>query len=452
MQKLLKRALTVVPIVAALLVVAYLVTHKPGPVQRQTTEAVQTLRVIAAPVVDWVPRAVGYGVAAPGTVWEAVAEAQGKIAAIHPLLKSGEVIAAQTVLVRIDPVEYELAVARLEAGVEETHANIRTLDEEQANTRLLMVIEQRSLELARQSLARKRTALARKAISQDEVDREERNVLLQQQQLRQIENTLALMPSRRKALDAALVVQQSHLEQARIDLTKTSIAAPFNCRLAEVRLEVGQYVRAGQTLFLAHGTNTTEIEARFSVEALRNLLGEERRGQFQPGLGTGTVQEIFGDVRVLISLESGDWSAQWDGRIERLREAVDAETREMKVVATVDRPYEKAQPGVRPPLTAGMFCRVELFAPARPDSVVVPRSSLKGDTLFVVDRQQRLQKVQVAVAFTQADVAVIRSGLSGGEQVVVSDPSPAIIGMNLAPVADEALRQHLLAASRGSDE
>jgi multidrug efflux pump subunit AcrA (membrane-fusion protein) len=319
MQKLLKRALTVVPIVAALLVVAYLVTHKPGPVQRQTTEAVQTLRVIAAPVVDWVPRAVGYGVAAPGTVWEAVAEAQGKIAAIHPLLKSGEVIAAQTVLVRIDPVEYELAVARLEAGVEETHANIRTLDEEQANTRLLMVIEQRSLELARQSLARKRTALARKAISQDEVDREERNVLLQQQQLRQIENTLALMPSRRKALDAALVVQQSHLEQARIDLTKTSIAAPFNCRLAEVRLEVGQYVRAGQTLFLAHGTNTTEIEARFSVEALRNLLGEERRGQFQPGLGTGTVQEIFGDVRVLISLESGDWSAQWDGRIERLR-------------------------------------------------------------------------------------------------------------------------------------
>jgi hypothetical protein len=56
------------------------------------------------------------------------------------------------------------------------------------------------------------------------------------------------------------------------------------------------------------------------------------------------------------------------------------------------------------------------------------------------------------VAFTQADVAVIRSGLSGGEQVVVSDPSPAIIGMKLAPVADEALRQHLLAASRGSDE
>ncbi len=96
-----------------------------------------------------------------------------------------------------------------------------------------------------------------------------------------------------------------------------------------------------------------------------------------------------------------------------------------------------------------MFCRVELQAPARAKSVVVPRAAVHDDSVFVVDREQRLQKKQVAVDFVQSALFVIKSGLSGGERVVVTDPSPAIIGMKVSPVVDEGLRQHLLALSRG---
>ena len=166
----LKGVLTLLPIAAAALAVAYLMAHKPGPTKRRDTEAVRTLRVISAPVVDFVPRAVGYGVAAPGAVWEAVAEVSGTVAAIHPRLKSGELIEAGSLLVRIDAAEYELAVARLEAGIDEIGANIRQLDGEQANIRQLLDIEQRSLNLARRSLERKRTALERRAISHPGLD------------------------------------------------------------------------------------------------------------------------------------------------------------------------------------------------------------------------------------------------------------------------------------------
>ncbi len=447
-RRILKKALigllTLLPIAAAALAVAYLMANKPGPTQRRDMEAVRTLRVIAAPVVDFVPRAVGYGVASPGAVWEAVAEVSGTVEAIHPRLKSGELIQAGSLLVRIDAAEYELVVARLEAGIDEIQANIRQLDAEKANIRLLLDIEQRSLNLARQSLERKRTAQERRAISLDEVDREERNVLQQQQQLRQHQNALDLMPSRRKALDAALSVQQSHLRQARMDLDKTRIAAPFDCRLTEVLMEAGQFLHTGEALFTAHAIDVTEIETRFRVEALRRLVDEHKSDRFQPGMETGTFQRIFGDVSVLVSLESGDWSAQWEGRIDRLRETVDARTREMKVVAAVDRPYEKARPGERPPLTQGMFCRVTLSAPARPDTVVIPRSALHGDAVFVVDQDHRLQRVRITVDFAQEDLVVIGSGLSGGEQIVVSDPSPAIIGMKTAPVTDHDLLQRLL--------
>ena len=447
--KILKGVLIILPIAAAVLVVAYLVTHKPGPTRKQGEEVIRTLRIIEVPYVNLIPRAVGYGVAEPGWVWEVVAEVKGTVASIHPRLKSGELIEAKSVLIQIDPTEYELAVARLEASVEETQANLKELAEDEENTQRLIEVEQRSLELAKKSLERKLEALKRNAISQDEVDREERNYLQQKQNVQQLENALALIPSKRKALNAALDVHRSNLKQARIDLAKTVIKAPYDCRLGDVDIEAGQFVRASQSLFKAHGTAVTEVDARFRIEELRNLLSEQMRGRFQPGLSTGAFRDLFRDVSVIISLQSGEWSADWDARIDRIRETVDVKTREMKVVAAVDRPYEKAEPGVRPPLTAGMFCRVELQGPARPGSVVVPRSAIHGTSVFVVDREHRLEKKQVEQDFAQSEFVVIKSGLSGGEMVVVSDPSPAIVGMKVSPVPDDSLKQHLMALSQG---
>jgi len=447
-KRFLKGLLIILPIAVAVLVVAYLVAHKPGPARKQGQESIRSLRVIEAPTVDLIPRAVGFGVAEPGWVWEAVAEVRGTVVSVHPRLKSGELIEAKSLLIQIDPTEYELAVARLEASVEETRANLKELAEDEENTGRLIAVEQRSLKLAQKSLERKLEVLKRNAISQDEADREERDYLQQKQNVQQLKNALALIPSKRKALNAALDVHRSNLKQARIDLAKTVIKAPYDCRLGDVDIETGQFVRADQSLFKAHGTAVTEVEARFRIEELRNLLSEPMRGRFQPGLSTGAFKDLFRDVGVIISLQSGDWSADWDARIDRIRETVDIKTREMKVVAAVDRPYEKAEPGVRPPLTAGMFCRVELQGPARPGSVVVPRSAIHGTSVFVVDREHRLEKKQVEQDFAQSEFVVIKSGLSGGEMVVVSDLSPAIVGMKVAPVPDDSLKQHLTALSQ----
>jgi RND family efflux transporter MFP subunit len=446
-----RRALVIVPIALALIVSAYLVMHRPGPDKKEIEESVRTFRVIEAPLADLVPRATGYGVAEPGQIWESVAEVKGTIVDVHPQLEAGEIIQANSTLIKIDPTEYELAVVRLEATIEETRAKISELNEDEKNTKRLLAIEKRSLDLARKSLERKRGALEQNAISPDEVDREERNFLQQQQKVRQLENTLLLIPAKRKTLKASLAVNQANLDQAETDLAKTTIRAPFDCRLSDVDLETGQYVRAGQSLFKAHGTDVTEVEARFRAEQLRNLLGEDKRSQFQPGMGNETFKQVFRSVGAVVQLQNGDWSADWNARIDRIRETMDAKTREMRVVAAVDRPYEKAQPGVRPPLTAGMFCEVMLNGPVQPGKVVLPRSAVHEGTVFTVDQQQRLRKKKVAVDFSQSDFIVIKSGLSGGETVVVSDPSPAIAGMKVSTTTDESLRQHLLTISQAKE-
>ncbi len=447
--RVVKGFLTLLPIAVAIGVVVYLVTHRPGPTQKQGGESIRTLRIVEALSVDLRPRAVGYGVAEPGWVWEAVAEVKGTVSSIHPYLKSGELIGEQTVLIQIDPTEYELAVARLEASVEENQAHIKELAEAEENTKKLVIVEQKSLDLARKLFERKLGVLGRNATSQDDVDREERAFLQQERTVQQLENTLALIPSQRKALNSALAVQRSNLKQARIDLAKTVITAPYDCRLSDVSLEAGQFVRAGQSLFRAHSTAVTVVETRFRIEELRHLLSEQRRRRFQPGLSGGAFRQLFEDISVLVNLQSGDWSVQWEAKIDRFRETMDSKTREIKVVVSVDRPYEKAVPGVRPPLTAGMFCRVELQASARPGSVVVPRSTIHDSHVFVIDQEHRLRKKQVVVDFAQSEFVVIKSGLSGGEKVVVSDPAPVIMGMKVSPVADDSLKEYIMTLSQG---
>jgi RND family efflux transporter MFP subunit len=437
--KLLRIFLVLIPVAAALAVAGYLVTHRPGPAKKQTPEAIHTLRVIPAPVVDLVPRAYGYGQAEPVQVWEAVAQVKGRVIATHPELKPGQLIKKGALLVHIDPVEYELAVARLKALIDQARANLSELDTEAANLRQLIDIEQRSLALAEKMLARRQQAAASRAVSREDVDREEKNFLAAKKTLQQLKNSLTLIPSRRNALHAALNLHQADLAQAQIDLENTRIHAPFDCRLADVAIEPDQFVGTGQGLFKAHGIGAARIHARFRMESMRRLLGGQARKRFGPDMDPDTFQKVFSAISATVSLADADWPVQWEARIERLRESVDPGTREILVTVVVEGPYEAAVPGKRPPLMPGMFCRVDLSAPARPGQVVLPRSAVHDQAVFLVDSDNRLEKKPVEAAFAFQDMVVIAKGLSGGETVVVSDPAFAITGMKIEPVMDDDL-------------
>ena len=448
-----KVLLVLLPVAAASGITMYLVTHKPGPSQKPPTEAVQTLRVIPAPVVDLVPRAEGYGVAEPVRVWEAVSELRGRVTATHPNLQTGQLIKKDHLLLRIDPTEYRLAVARLEAAIAETRAKIAELDQNEANTRQMVAIETQSLALSQKMLERKQQAVSRNAVSRDEVDREEKNFLAQKQALQHLKNTLALIPSQRKALRAALDLNQAALEQAQIDLEKTQIHAPFDCRLADVNIEPGQFVGSGQALFKAHGIDATQINARFRMENLRHLLGNHTETQLLgPGMDTDIFRQLFAGITAKVTLQNTDWSVTWEARVDRLKESVASGTREIQVMVVVDRSYADAIPGKRPPLMPGMFCHVALTAPPRPGQVVLPRTAVHDSAVYLVGPDNRLEKKPVTLGSAQSEFVIIASGLSGKEQVVVSDPAFAIIGMKVQPIMDDALLQRLkhLARAQGT--
>jgi RND family efflux transporter MFP subunit len=446
-----RKALIVPPILAGIAVLIFVKSRNTGPAQEPPAEASRPLRVITVPHVTVVPRALGYGTAKPGDIWTAVAEVKGRVTFVHPELKAGAIIRGGTEVLRIDPTDYDLRVAGLKAEIAQIEAQQDELQAQESNIKNALQIEQRSLELAQQDLKRVEDLRTANATAEATLDEALRNVLRQQQTIQSLESQRNVLPAQRDALAAGLLAKEANLDQAKVDRDRTVLSAPFDCRLSDVALEVGQFLTAGQVLFEAYGAAVTEVEVQMPIDQVRRLLTPRDEVIDLGGDAMQTVRDIF-DVQAIVRMRSGGFVVQWEGRFDRIREELDLQTRTLRIVIAVDNPYEGVVPGKRPPLSPGMFCEVELRGAARPDQIVLPRASVRDGMVFLVDGQKRLVQRAVTIAFSQGSLSVVSEGLKAGETLIVSDPTPAVEGMLVEPTWDEAIADELVRLAAGEGE
>jgi RND family efflux transporter MFP subunit len=422
------------PIVLGVLVLMWMAGGKQPPSKTERGEPTRTVRVIEVPRLDLVPIAEGYGPVRPDRVWTAVAQVAGRVVAIHPRLRDGEILPEGKELARIDPVDYELALAQAKAELAE-------LEVQEQNARSSLAIEERNLALARRDLERKRKLVQQGTTSESAADEAERVMLSTRTAVQNMQNTLALIPTQRRLLEAKAA-------RAERDLQHTTIRAPFNLRVANLKIEADQFVSMGQTLFEGDAVERVEIQAQVAMSSLRRLfIG---RPDFKVDISRLSEQlpELLG-FKPLVRLDLGNHVAEWEAEFVRFSDDVDPETRTMGVVVAVDRPFDKIKPGYRPPLSKGMFVQVVLRGRTQPGRVVVPRSAVRGGAVYLADDENRLRRRPVEVLFGQGTLSVIGAGLAPGERVVVSVLVPAVEGMLLEPRVDEVLTAKLKAAAGG---
>jgi len=107
-----KKLLFIPPMLAGLLFLGWMILGRTEPERAPEQEVARVLRVIRAPEPEITPRALGYGTAEAGNVWQAVAEVKGRVIEVHPDLEPGAIVNKDAVVLKIDPNEYELAIAR----------------------------------------------------------------------------------------------------------------------------------------------------------------------------------------------------------------------------------------------------------------------------------------------------------------------------------------------------
>ena len=331
---------------------------------------------------------------------------------------------------------------RAKADILALKARLAELETRVGNTRASLEIEKRALALNARDLERKRALVERKAVSQAAADQEERNLLAYRLKVQNLENALNLIPAERRQLRAQLAAQEVRLAEAERDLARTVITLPFNARISEVNVEADQVAKLGQTMVRADSIDVAEITAQVQIDKLINLISAENLSGVTPANASAELSRALG-LEPLVRLRTGALEAEWPGRVARISDRIDPQTRTVGVVVAVDRPYPIAarrDGGIpaRPALAKNMYVEVEFRGPPQPGRVVIPRAAVHAGRVYVLNGEDRLELRKVSIAFEQEDVLVVGEGLRAGERIVVSDLIPAIAGMKLAPETDEA--------------
>jgi len=423
-------------IATGILLAVIIVKLQPGQQHEDTGMTPRSVDVVLAKTIPFRSRAVGYGNVEPAILLQSRAEVNGKITYIHPDLKQGGSLPGGTVVIRIEPVDYELSLSQ-------TQSSLKQLKVEEQSTRRSLKLAQENLRVGEKELARKTEIYKKKLISRTALDAEKQKVLTLRQQVQDLQGKLDAYASRKSATKAKASGQQE-------TLGRTEVSLPFDARIGTVSVDKDEFVTSGNVLFEALDISGVEINAQMSTNNMRQLMSSAADISTQgidPNSLKNLLQKLGLQARVSLVGDALD-GAVWDARVLRISESVDPTSRTAGIIVAVDRPYEKIIPGIRPPLLKGMYGKVEVFGKTVPMQVI-PRNAVHQGRVYVSNTENKLEIREVQLRFSQGDLAVIKSGLNEGDKVIVTDLIPLIEGMPLKPDIDTKYQERLTQSAAG---
>lgn len=418
------------PIALGIAAAAWMIASAPGPAQVEGAAPAMPVRVMTVVAQNLRPTATVWGNVRAAESWVAVAEVQGEVIWRHPDLEPGRLIPAGTELLRIDPADYELALAQSQADLSALEAERAQLAAEAENAHRILALEQDRLTLAETDLGRTRTLVAQGNVPQSRADEAERATLLARRTVAELENTLALIGPREARVAAQIARSDAAIARAERSLARTALTTPFDLRVTEVSTERFQSVSPGQVLIRGDDIAAAEVVAHLPIDSFRRLVGDVPANITFPDM----MREMPAtQIDVTLSPLS-DPAQVWQARVSRIEGALDARARTVPVVVTVDDPYAGAAPPHRLPLVPNMQVGLTFSGAPLTGAIVIPEAALNAGLVRIVGPNDLLALRTVTAAFAQDGHVVITEGLSPGYRVILDDIAPAIPGMALAPV------------------
>ncbi len=384
MRKLLKILLPLLVIAGASAVAVVTVANREPPQRRPPRVAVTEVEVLTVERVDFTVKVKSRGTVRPRTESTLIPEVSGRVVQLSSNIREGEFIEQGDVLLQIDPRDYEAEVTVAASNL--------------AQARTILAEEQARANQARRDWTR--------LGEQGEPD----DLVLRKPQL----------GGARAAVNSA----RARLVQAKLNLERTTIVAPYAGRVLERNVDIGQYVSPGTVLARVYAVDYVEIRLPLTNRQLEFVsVPEVYRGD---AVGIRTP-----GPPVRFTARIGSKTHAWDGRVIRAEGAIDTESRQVFVIGQVDDPYGKGPPG-RPPLKVGQFVEAEIEGQQLSDVVVIARAALRaGGEVLVVDDQNRLEGRTVEVVWSDERNAVVGTGLDAGDQLVLTPLGSGMQGVEV---------------------
>jgi RND family efflux transporter MFP subunit len=373
-KRIIQIVVTVVILAVGVAGLKIIVATRPEAERTRPTVHAPMVRVVAVKTGPHAMVLKGQGTVTPEKEIQLVPQVSGKVVFVSPALVDGGAFKKGDVLLRIDPADYEIAVTLAQARIKDAESKYTMAGEE--------------------------AEAARYEWHQLSPDKDPPSLVIKEPQL--------------AAARALLAAEAANLKKAQLQLERTHLTAPFDGRVANKSVDVGQYVSPGQVMTTLYSTDAAEIVVPMETQDLY---------WFQvPGFTSDSTAGSRAEVRARMAGKE----LVLEGRVARSEGKLDARTRMINVVVRVEKPY-----AFRPPLAAGLFASVRIFGRTVDGVAVVPRSAMRpGQTVWVV-KDGTLNFRKVDIARFEGGYVIIRSGLDDAETVVVSTVKAVSDGMKV---------------------
>lgn len=181
---------------------------------------------------------------------------------------------------------------------------------------------------------------------------------------------------------ARLRAARAELQRAELDLMRTRISVPFNGRVKEKYVGMGQFVTRGKLLANVFATDSVEVRVPMTDQQLSEL-------QLTLGAQPGVSPKTEGS-KAIVSKSFGNRLYTWEGRLIGVDATIDPKTRLVYATISVDNPYAEVDKG-HLPLAPGFFVDVEIDALRKLRGLKVPRNALRrGDSIYLFKDEKLL--------------------------------------------------------------
>ena len=333
------------------------------------------------------------GVVVPHREVQIAGEVSGRIIEKSPLCRAGNFVSEGQLLVRIDPTDYEQEVIRLTGAREQDYEALKEVDQELANTASTLEIAQQDIDLTQREVDRLRS-LPAGFVSEGELDRAQKAVLVARQSLNAVNNQMSLLRARRGRLEASERLATTQLETAKINLERCEIRSPADGMIVREDAELNSFLTRGSPIVTLEDISKAEVALNLRMDQLYWVLDQ---GTDAPKLGQNEAETLEAIRRVGYSLPPtpaiveyqitglAGRTYRWNGMLVRYDGiGMDTRSRTVPGKVEVESPDQVIVDEGRSPLAAtpsalvrGMFVRVRLQIQPRTPLVVIPAVAMR---------------------------------------------------------------------------
>lgn len=306
----------------------------------------------------------------------------GTISLLHPCFEDGAFFEKNQVLAELDPADFLASLAAAEARLARAEA---ALQQEQARA--------------------KQARLNWEDIGYDE---EPSDLVLRIPQL--------------KEAQASVKAAAADVDQAKRNLDRTKIRAPFAGRVKIRNVGLGQAVGGNAPLGEVFASDFAEIRLPISPAQLNFVQLP--------------AEESDPPVPVRLTDASGVTNQhQWQAEIVRTEGTLDDATRELFAIARIHDPFGRLKKSH--PLRIGQPLRAQVQGVLLPQVFVIPRKALRGvNRVYMIEQQPPvLARKTIVPTWSTAEEIVVREGFTTGEKLCISSLTYAVEGAKVEIIA-----------------